>query len=750
MRKIVTGLLAGLMVLTLAACGRKGEEVKNSKEYVYRAEEIVIDAIEDMNTISTYSIYADRMLLVGYNWDDTGRTVYTVSCNPDGSDSSVKTMTLEENQAMASIKQDEHGNRYVIFEEYFEDDSDPDNYIWETNYYLIKMDEQGKELWRQKINDNNSEDFYGVNDLLLIEENQIILVDSAGIRVFDSSGSLVKKTKVEEDWSGGEIYKLRDGSLVANIYNSDTGKYTLRKLDSELNGFLPEEYTVPGMAVDYSYSYYAGVSHDLLLVDNIGVSGYNLGDEEATLLMNFIDSDLDASYINNIQAVSETQFYGIINENQTGNTVLMRFTKVAPEDVVDKTVLTLACNGVNWDVRNQVVKFNKTNTKYRIRINDYSQYNTDDDYTAGATKMNTDIASGNIPDMLILDSDFPVESYSSKGLFEDLYTYIDKDEELNRQDYFSNIFSALETEGKLYRLVPSFTVLTTAGKTADVGAEGGCTLKELNQILATKPEGTRAFAQETRSTVLSYSIQMSNQQFIDKDTGKCSFNSDGFIDLLEFLKQFPEEYDDEKYGDSYWQDYNSLWRQGKVLLRIFTLDSFDSYNYTKKGVFGTDITLIGFPSDNKEGSVIVPSLDIVMSSKSKNKDGAWEFMRFFLSDDYQNNIEYGWPLSMKRVEELAEKAKKKPFYEDEFGNIVEYDQTYYVDGVDIPISPMTDAEIEEVMNFIKSLEQVYTYDANLINIISEEAAPYFADQKNAKEVAEIIQSRIQIYVNENR
>ena len=42
----------------------------------------------------------------------------------------------------------------------------------------------------------------------------------------------------------------------------------------------------------------------------------------------------------------------------------------------------------------------------------------------------------------------------------------------------------------------------------------------------------------------------------------------------------------------------------------------------------------------------------------------------------------------------------------------------------------------------KESEEIYS-------IISEEAAPYFAGQKSAEEVAKIIQSRIQIYVSEN-
>ena len=43
-----------------------------------------------------------------------------------------------------------------------------------------------------------------------------------------------------------------------------------------------------------------------------------------------------------------------------------------------------------------------------------------------------------------------------------------------------------------------------------------------------------------------------------------------------------------------------------------------------------------------------------------------------------------------------------------------------------------------------------TWNEDILVIITEEAAPFFAGQKSAGEVADIIQSRVQMYVNENR
>lgn len=413
-------------------------------------------------------------------------------------------------------------------------------------------------------------------------------------------------------------------------------------------------------------------------------------------------------------------------------------------------MLTLACYYLDWEVRKYVVEFNKSNPDYRITITDYSQYDTDEDYTAGITKLNTDIVSGKMPDILLLNDNIPVESYAAKGLFEDLYFYIDQDTELKREDYFQNVLKVHENNGELYCLPSRFIIYTVTGKTADVGNGTGWTLQELKDVLAAKPEGTQVFSGMTRQEMLYYSIRMSGNQFIDWESGKCNFNTEGFISLLEFIKDFPEELPEDYWEKDMGMSWDEQLRQGKVLLDQTVLDSFSGYNYLKKAFFGEDVTMIGFPSENKKGSAIGANIKLSMSSKSKNKDGVWQFLRYFLTEEYQEKDNYGWPLSLKQAELMAQKAQKKPTYEDENGNQVEYDETYNINGVDIVIEPMTQEEVEEVLGFMQSVDQLYTNNQALIDIISEEAAPYFAGQKNVKEVVDIIQNRVQIYVSENR
>lgn len=60
-------------------------------------------------------------------------------------------------------------------------------------------------------------------------------------------------------------------------------------------------------------------------------------------------------------------------------------------------------------------------------------------------------------------------------------------------------------------------------------------------------------------------------------------------------------------------------------------------------------------------------------------------------------------------------------------------------------------DIDQVRGLIASAKKRQNnVDEELINIISEETEPFFKGQKSASDVSNVIQNRIQVYVNENR
>lgn len=765
--------LAGIVLLIIAGlcgCGNKSENSSTirtaSKDYIYKMEDL--DYFSEDQYISSLVRSGDTVYAYGYTWaEDTKNTTLSFyQLNEDGTLGETYDILVDENVSISSISMDKDGNIYCILNRYQEPETEIDPETGEAvyageieyidEYFLTKMNLQGEEIYSVNLNEipefQKMEEDYGyfyIGNLILSEEKGIYVSVLEHLAKFDMEGNFAGMIEGDQnELNGASFITLEDGRMAAVLYEEDGIMIAFTDLDT---GTVSEKYKLPGLS--YDYSCYPGIGYDLYLVDSNGVYGYNIGDEEKTQLLNYVDSDFDFYNIYQLVAINEHEFFGLYDSTDSSN-VPAKFSKVDPRDVKDKTEITLAMIYTNWQVRREVVKFNKASDDYRINIiNYYSLYGSESDSNAALNKLNTDIVSGKVPDILLLEDYMPVDSYINKGLFEDLKPYIEADEELDINNFMPNIIEAFSVNGKMYTIVPSYCIDTLVAKTSDVGSERGWTIQEAQEILASKPEGTSFIINDTtRENMLDKCMSMAGSQFVDWEKGGCNFNSEEFIQMLEFINTFPEEIDYSAiYTDDYWESYDAMWREGKVLTQEMNLGDFRSYNYMEKGTFGEKITMIGFPSANGEGTVIVPNLQMAMSAKSSNKEGAWQFIRKFLTDEYQeNNITYSFPISIKHLEKMAAEATQKSYYMDENGNKVESDDIYYIGGVEVVIPPMTEQETEALMEQLYGITDVYKYDESLLNIIKEEAAPYFAGQKSAKDVAAIIQSRAQIYVSENR
>lgn len=745
-----------VFITALAGCGKKSSETDNaqeaSKNYVYKLEEIQVGGEDDR--VNTIMKVGEELYSYFYEYNDTDSTqlLTIISMDFNGTVKEKHEIKLEAHTNLNSIQPDGEGNLYGIKNVYTEDPEDPESYT--DNYYFTKTTLDGEEIFSKNLKDipgiaqlAEANGYFYLGQITWAKDMVYIGVMNT-VAKFDFEGNFLGFLGGSDstEFEGANLISLEDNRIAVLTYEETGAMVSFLDTKKEVPG---EKFKLPG--VSYEYSIYAGMGYDLYLTNTYGLYGYNIGDEDKTQLMNYVDSDLGIYNIYSVTPISEKELFAAYEDSQSWQTRIGKFTKVEPEDVVEKTVLTLACAGLDFDLRNQVVAFNKSNQRYRIKIQDYSSlYGSETDYTAGMTRLNNDIVAGKIPDIIVVNTNMPVESYIGKGLLEDIKPFIEKDEELDINNYMPNIMEAFSVNGKLYRLTPTYMISTVVAKTSDVGEERGWTVKEIKDLLATKPEGTKLLEYVTRDNMLTDCITIAGGQFIDWENGVCDFNTESFVELLEFIKEFPEVVDGTAYTDSYWENYDSMWREGRVLCQSTSIYDFRGYNTLAKGTFGEPITMIGYPSSNQDGSAIIANLQLAMSAKSAHKEGAWEFLRYFITDEYQEKNTSGFPLSIKRLDAMMEEAMKVYTYTDEEGNVIEQPETYYVGGIEIPIDPITKEEAEKLKAELYSFTQVYNYNEDLLNIIKEEAAPFFEGQKGAKEVADIIQNRVQIYVQENR
>ncbi len=745
-RKLLTRFAALTMVATMVTglftgCNSKpaSGEATMDKDHVYHAN--YYDLPEGMTRINTMKVVNDRIYMDGYN-ETKNYTHYMIcSMSADGTDTKLIYEQKDDQRNISNFTVDQDGNVCFFESEFKEDKADPENIQYLTKNYLAKMDGNGKELLKVELKDK--EDFYP-NSMLVDKSGLIFMISSSCIDIYDKEGKSVNSIDTTDSYVES-AFLTQDGNMMLTQYTKDYSSKEVKEYDAQTKKFSEAIKMEDNLN---NCSFYQAIGYDLFIKDSMDLYGYNIANSEKTKLINWIDSDIDGSSVNYISGLSDGRIACVTNNFMKNISELAVLTKVAPKDVVDKTILTMA-TVYDMELSPVIIEYNKKSEKYRITLKDYSIYNTEDDYQAGSKKLNADIISGNIPDIVCVSNSDSLENLASKGLFVDFNELIKKDQNFNREDYLQNIFDAFERNGKLYTLVPSFYPFTVMGKTTDVGSEMGWTMDDLESLVASKPKETKIFSDVVKSTILAYGSYMCMDEYVDWDKGTCNFENEEFIRLLEFANQFPESYDQ---SESNYEERSSeeelAYRNGKTLLQVNNLTDFSDFHRIQKVAFGEDVTFIGFPNASKNGSAISANFELSISAKSGNQDAAWDFVKIFFDDDYQDLVSYVWPVKLSSIEKKKEEAQKVDTYTDENGKEVPYEETYMVNGKEEKLGTVTDEECQKVMKFLKSLNQVMRYDMKVYEIMDEETGAYFAGQKSATETAKLIQNRVQTYLNE--
>ncbi len=648
---------------------------------------------------------------------------------------------------------------YGIKDSYESDWRDPENSVDKETYELVKWGQDGKVQWSFPVfvrDSANTEDYswYYVSGMKVQPDGTVCVVlqgDTLRIVKVDAQGNQLGQQDLDTSQITNiqNAFIMADGTVGVTNYNEDWTAISYRELNPD-TGSMTEPVELSGVATNGEWM--EGPGGALMVVNaSGGIFKCDPAAGTSEQIMSYVNSDLNTNYLNNISFIDEDRFiasYGTTVDDEYRQ-LLCLFTRVNPEDIPDKIVLTFGCSYLSSLWRNRIVDFNKSNERYRIVVKDYSQ--TVDDYDEQNTQLNNDIIGGNMPDILVADSQLPIDNYIAKGLLADIGKLIEEDEELSQVEYMQNVFDAYSVDGVLYYVVPSFSVITMVGKTSIIGDRTGWTMEEFMDLLNSRPEGTSGFGQDmTQGTFMYYLMEFAGTDYVDAATGKCSFDSPEFISMLEYAKTLPAEYD---YGDDYdWEALNNQYLEDRTLVTTMGISDFASLKQQMAYTWGidTDLTYVGFPCADRNGNTVSCYNSLVLSASSPSMEGAWEFARYYLTEDYQSKGYSGLPTIKSLLMEMSQEALRRPHYTNEDGTETEYDNTIYLNGEEVIIPPMTQAELDEVLQVVESANKKDYYNNDIRNIIDEEAAPFFAGQKSAEEVAKIIQSKVELMVNESR
>lgn len=585
---------------------------------------------------------------------------------------------------------------------------------------------------------------------------------------------------------GGNVYLAGDGKLFAfdadcallysTIYSGwldalltlSDGRVMLQFLDTQ-NSTVKQQYVddasksisgsvkSPKKLNASAYTVYpGGDGYDMYLTNTLGMYGYKAESGETVELCSWINSDIVAGDVSDILVFSPDMFaaHGYENSQSSHSESLSVMTRTPEDEVVPKYLITMQVNNISDQINRAAVAFNRQSDKWRVVVEDYSQYNTADDAFVALSKLDTDIISGEkIPDIFTVDDQF-FDRYADKGLFCDLYTLMDSDDSFDRGDLLPCVLEPMETNGCLYQLARGFTLITVASSQSVASQYSPWTLDAMLDYADSLDNPI--FVDYFRSNLLDFFFDYGIGNFV-KD-GACSFDDGRAARLIGLLDDYGENWyaqlsSDEKQMRL--QSANGLYQGGEALLIANNIYMTSRFIEISVKFGGSDFAFIGFPSDSGGESYVHSTYSYAIADDSPVKAGAWEFLKFLLGESYieYDPIPYGYPALKSAFEKRLDDEQENIYYYNPQSTSVTVtsesaDNLDYLTEQGYTIVYFTDELREKLESLVNSVTQPRVSYPDVTDIIDEELDSYFGGAKTLDETVALIQNRASICISE--
>ncbi len=756
---------------------QKISEEQAAKERAFKVTEFETDEANSMMLYELsyqngmfYSEYSDYISTKDENGEDTYYYKLYIAALDETGNVQNKILVYDSqndpdtyvNIVRNSIIADESGNISAIAEQGGET----------STYHLMTFDPDGNKINDKEMSDilTSSERNEGqyINSCLSDSDGNIFIQLSDCVKVFDKEGNFLFVTdKLDNSMGYTQGMLLTNTGVPAVCYSSfgENSSVKIIEIDVSTKSFgtehvLKDQYVNAVSSGSGDYICYTQT--------NTGIAGYRADTLEKEQILNLLNIGVDTNQIDYIIACEDGSFVtgGYTNSVRKQGFVCSHIIPVDESEIAPKKVLTLGCFNLDQSMRTAISEFNRENEEYAISSVCYSDENSGvyDDYNNALTNFNNELIAGNIPDILLLDSNMPYDSYVEKGLFADIYELMDSDPEYTRDKFIPNTLSALERDGKLYSIALSFFVNTYVGKSSRLAGVDTLTFDKAEELLAAMPEGAVLLSDDTtREAFISDALQYSS--FVDYENVTCNYDSDEFKAILEKSLEYPAEITD--YTD--YEEMQMMVGEDKALLMSQYLSGFNEFNYLENGLLHEDAAFVGFPGKDGANGILQLNSQISIAADSEYKEGAWEFIKMTLEDmvyeeeidlfdptDDEHYIEkrwtsgrtFGFPVLKEDLENLGIQytIPYKTFNEN--GELVDRDSVMNMNGIELKNKDVSEDDIHRYIDFLCSVDTVSQWDQDLNNIVNEEISAFAQGGKSADETAKLIQSRVSLYLSE--
>ena len=796
--KLVAGVLAVSMALSVAACtktggqskGHAGKKITNDMPW-FDAKAIEldrgIDESKDLEYSYTEIIGCDEKNIVAYTMGS-----YKMPDNVDWS-----TVDYRDYQvATASVYNRQTGETKVVDLSEFVSDSDYiesanfkdgvlsamistfDEKTYEMTYKQIDFDFETKEILDTKTRDSGGqiEKTCEINGYLIeIESNWNQEYTSYVMYITSPDGerrTVDFKSENKNMYLFSSPIPLSDTEiLVATDTDTDWECYTIDLTTGQKTTADKKDYDWMDQTVFYNsflgsdgipyYTLPSGVFKiDVKNKTTEEVFNYSWCGVNRNILMNLSVADIDEdSFILYGTQYVQSAFRQIYT-SMDADFSIYEFTKADKNPHAGKTILELYSSyGYLEDkISDVIAKYNENSTDYFIEVSsryskmityDSTNIESEDDMemaslnysTEMTNKLAMDIINGEGPDMF-MDINY-YGQLNNETYLADLSPYV---EDLSSDKYFTNVIEASKVDGKLFNLPVCFSLEGIQTDSANAGSSGiGFTTDEYIKFLDKTLNGKDIISSGQKYYFVTLFNNM-QEKFISN--GKADFTAPEFKVLADYVKDNVQEQNtdwDEMYNASYVYDGS----EPKETEPAVYSSCYGYFNYFQSVENTNGATaVLGIPSADGRGPMVGAYTSVAISAQAANKDACGEFVKMLLSDEVQKDMAMSGIFVLNR-EAFKNAGKEAVAVFNKEG--LEPDYGYY-DAYSQPKNRVkfTEEQLDELENAILTCSKMSSEDAAISLILIEEMPAYFSGQKDLDSVVKIAQDRVQKVLDERK
>lgn len=744
-----------LLLLTLTICMMTGcnggpaakdglesgsNKTEDAEEYVYvpRVYEYSYDNSAGIQWIHSVAVAGEDILVFGTGYANDGKPCSQVmAVNIDTGERRDYDIGLSENRYINSVTAAECG--YIVYSEEF---------MPEVKYGIAELESAHLTYYDEDFNfesETEITDFIiGINgsstlycDYMTADrDGNVYFCYNGAIHVVSRDGKRMARIDLPDGCGQGMVFA---GERLILAYEDKRDNAMVVSVDIQ-NETLGEPFkNMPDCGNNINI--FAGSDVVFYLASEYGLYSCHGDSSECEEVVKWLECDLNG--LGQICTAEDGKIISIQNNGDMYELILLE--KLRRADVKEKTALTVAMIKNDPLTIEQLMRFNRTSRDYRLEIKIYAENESPEALEAAITQFNMDLISGNVGDIVFVTGDLDFTNLASKGAFAALDDFLKQDAELDKSDFIDNIVDTLSVDGKLYGIAPYFYLNTLVGKTANVGTGDSWNVSDVKNMMEKHEDSVLMYGMQ-KEDALGMFLRYNMGSYYNSQTGECCFDGESFKKVLEMASTFPGELDLDEVNAN-WDNMSAYANDVRLLDNYSSYYGFYGLQHYRV-IFGDEVNLIGYPVDTGSGtSVSFGNGLYAISSASGKKEAAWQFIRQYLSEEYQTGtydmksggMTKGFPIRKDVFEQLIETAMAEA-----------PDTVWMHGGIKFELEPLSEADAEYFRRLIYGVTRNSYIDYKMYKIIMEEADAYFSGQRTVDDVASVIQNRVQLYVDENK